>query len=128
MYRPRDGRNYMGLFLLLLQVAQIGWDNIPPVTLLVGIVNVLIHYGKLPLGIYDVCIGAGAVWHKFQSEWSRLILASFWHVDDIHLYYNMVSLLIKGRELEPRLGAKVLRTTNGHLSHHSFHLSSNCEI
>lgn len=101
----RRGGNNAGLILLALQVAQIGFDKIPPVTLIVGAINVLLHYVDTRLSIYDVCIGAGMVWHRLDLR--RLLLASFFHLDDMHLYYNMVSLLWKGRDLEPRMGSKV---------------------
>ena len=101
----RRGGNNAGLILLALQVAQIGFDKIPPVTLIVGAINVLLHYVDTRLSIYDVCIGAGMVWHRLDMR--RLLLASFFHLDDMHLYYNMVSLLWKGRDLEPRMGSKV---------------------
>lgn len=96
----------MGLILLLIQVARVGLEHIPPVTLFVGALNVLLHYvDVLPLSVYDVCIGAGAVWH--HRDLRRLLLASYYHLDDMHLYYNMTSLLWKGRDLEPRIGSKV---------------------
>lgn len=40
----------------------------------------------------------------WQGEWRRLLLAPFHHADDWHLYFNMVSLLWKGMNLERRLG------------------------
>jgi membrane associated rhomboid family serine protease len=42
--------------------------------------------------------------HTFP--FNRLFLSAFIHVDDIHLYYNMVSLLWKGINLERILGSK----------------------
>jgi rhomboid domain-containing protein 1 len=107
MYRQRGGGN-AGLLFLILQIAQIGLDKIPPVTLVVGAINVLVHYFDTKLSIYDVCIGASMVWNHLDLR--RLVLASFFHLDDMHLYYNMVSLLWKGRDLEPRLGSKRFAT------------------
>lgn len=40
-------------------------------------------------------------WYK---EWRRLVLSPLHHVDDFHLYFNMVSFLWKGIRLERRLG------------------------
>lgn len=36
---------------------------------------------------------------------NRIILSSLIHVDDIHLYYNMISLVWKGIHLEKRIGS-----------------------
>lgn len=38
------------------------------------------------------------------GQWSRLFWAPFLHGDEMHLYYNMGSLLWKGSRLEPQLG------------------------
>lgn len=38
------------------------------------------------------------------SDWRRLVLSPLHHVDDLHLYFNMVSFLYKGRRLERELG------------------------
>ena len=38
-------------------------------------------------------------------EWNRIILSAFIHVDDIHLYYNMLSLAYKGMSLETLIGS-----------------------
>ena len=40
-----------------------------------------------------------------EIPWNRIILSAFIHVDDIHLYYNMVSLTYKGISLESALGS-----------------------
>ena len=37
----------------------------------------------------------------------RLLLAAFFHMDEMHLVYNMISFLWKGVELEPAMGSKV---------------------
>lgn len=37
----------------------------------------------------------------------RLLLAALFHVDEMHLCYNMASFLWKGRQLETRYGPKV---------------------
>lgn len=41
-----------------------------------------------------------------HKEYRRLVLSAVEHGDDMHLYYNMISLLIKGRTLERRMGSK----------------------
>lgn len=39
------------------------------------------------------------------EEYSRLLQGAFFHADDLHLYYNMVSFLWKGIYLERRVGS-----------------------
>jgi rhomboid domain-containing protein 1 len=39
-------------------------------------------------------------------EWWRLAASPFLHADDLHLYYNMTSFLIKGAQLEPEMGSR----------------------
>ena len=51
----------------------------------------------------DVCLSAQAVLR--WREHKRLLLSCFEHGDDIHLYYNMLSLLAKGRQLERHFGS-----------------------
>lgn len=50
-----------------------------------------------------VCLSAQAVlkWREYE----RLILSSLEHADDTHLYYNMLSFLVKGKSLEQRFGS-----------------------
>ena len=36
----------------------------------------------------------------------RLLTSSFYHLDDMHLYYNMASFLWKGHTLEQKYGAR----------------------
>lgn len=38
-------------------------------------------------------------------DWKRLILSAFYHSGEVHLIYNMISLLWKGYQLEMRLGS-----------------------
>ncbi len=40
-----------------------------------------------------------------KGEWPRIVAAPLLHGSDLHLYYNMVSLLLKGRALERRFGS-----------------------
>jgi len=44
--------------------------------------------------------------HSYCDTVQRLLLASFYHANDIHLYYNMSSFIWKGRQLEPIFGPK----------------------
>lgn len=95
----------IGILLLLAQLFQVGFDRIPPVTLgLIG-VNTAI-YLRLLNGLPRVnqaCISFHHVW--YNEEWNRIFLSPFFHLDDMHLYFNMASFLWKGISLEPRLGS-----------------------
>ncbi|MCP9257001.1 Rhomboid-related protein 4 [Dirofilaria immitis] len=39
----------------------------------------------------------------YRSEWLRMLASTVMHADDMHLYFNMISFLWKGRRLEPWL-------------------------
>ncbi len=113
MFRNRGRRRTEGLGLLLLggQLMRVGLDRIPPATLGTIAVNVAIflkvldpyikRYLRTP-GIRNVCVSTYSVW--YQGDWTRLGLAAWFHLDDWHLYYNMVSFLWKGISLERRFG------------------------
>lgn len=81
-------------------------ENIGPVTMAVLGINSLLFFYQLDLPFStadaDVCIGAGKVW--FGGQFRRLLLHAFFHGSSMHLYYNMTSLLLKGRLLENVIG------------------------
>ncbi|XP_052432265.1 rhomboid-related protein 4 isoform X1 [Carassius gibelio] len=101
MMRNRHRGSNLGLLLLASQVFQLGIDNIPPVTLATLGLNVyLFLFPFKPL--LQTCLSVReAYWHR---DWSRLLLSPFHHADDMHLYFNMASLLWKGIKLERKLG------------------------
>ncbi|KAK7091037.1 hypothetical protein V1264_010754 [Littorina saxatilis] len=83
-----------------------GMSNIPPVTLALVAGQTAIFMGFLPKYFYSaasVCMSTYLVWHR--QDFKRLILSQLFHADDMHLYFNMTSLLIKGRSLERRFGS-----------------------
>ncbi|ESO09354.1 hypothetical protein HELRODRAFT_73351 [Helobdella robusta] len=103
----RERRQGFALMLLFGQMAQIGFDQIPPVTLvmILGQVAIFLRLFKLPFR-FDVeasCISALHVWYR--EDYLRLILGALQHADEWHLYYNMVSMLWKGRKLEQKMGS-----------------------
>ena len=100
---PRRRGQGMGLMFLAMQVMNMGVENIPPVTLATVAMQVAIflQIGDLTRwfpSANHVCISAYKVLDR--KEWQTLILGSLFHADDIHLYYNMASMLWKGRTLE----------------------------
>lgn len=88
----------------------------PPVTIALLGVNVIVHIHPAPsflgydlLNTSQICIHPRkileALIHYHEFQWHRILLAGFVHADDSHLYYNMISLLWKGVNLEKRLGS-----------------------
>ncbi|XP_072035090.1 rhomboid-related protein 4-like [Amphiura filiformis] len=117
MFRPRrgvrrrGGGQGIGLFLLMAQIMQVGFNHIPPTTLATIGLNVAIYLKVLnpffqkylrPAKITNICVSTYSVWYK--QDWQRLLFAAWFHLDDWHLYYNMVSFLWKGRGLEGAFG------------------------
>ncbi|EDQ89100.1 uncharacterized protein MONBRDRAFT_25699 [Monosiga brevicollis MX1] len=106
----RRGNDNLALLLLAGQVMQIGIENIPPATLFLFGLNTVVHLDLLaPLGIYPPPIQASCLLPAAIVEgqaWLRLFWPVILHTSSYHLYYNMVSLLYKGRKLEPRLGTE----------------------
>ncbi|XP_065659649.1 rhomboid-related protein 4 isoform X1 [Hydra vulgaris] len=100
MMSRRQTRGGLGLLLLGSQVLQIGVDHIPPITLATLVLNVAVFLQLFPFmsTVEKACTSNFNVFHK--GEWQRLIYSSFYHLDDMHLYFNMVSFIWKGRNLE----------------------------
>lgn len=101
--RRQQGLQY-GIYLLCLQVMNFGIDKIPPATLILIIVQVLLYIGliKVPWNAEEVCISTIKIF-KYR-DWNSFIVSNFEHGSDMHLYYNMVSLILKGSYLEPMYG------------------------
>lgn len=57
---------------------------------------------KVPWTSTDVCISSIKVLK--HHNWRAFILSNFEHGSDMHLYYNMVSLILKGSSLENKYG------------------------
>ncbi|XP_077421580.1 rhomboid-related protein 4 [Vanacampus margaritifer] len=99
--RGRYRSSHFGLLLLASQLYQMGLDNIPPVTLTVLALNAyLFLYPAAPL--MKACVSVNQAYRS--GEWLRLLLSPFHHADDMHLYFNMVSFVMKGIRLERRMG------------------------
>lgn len=105
-YAPSN-RSYFGIFLLLAELSRS--SHLPPVTLVVIILNVLIYFDIFPLfgltsDLQSVCVSTHAVLD--QHDYMRILLAPLFHGDDMHLYYNMASFLYKGQRLENFFGSR----------------------
>ncbi|CAK9795334.1 Rhomboid-related protein 4 [Anthophora plagiata] len=101
--RRQQGLQY-GVYLLAMQALNFGIDKIPPATLITIILQVLLYVGviKVPWNAEEVCISAIKIF-KYH-DWNSFIVSNFEHGSDMHLYYNMISLILKGSYLEPMYG------------------------
>jgi rhomboid domain-containing protein 1 len=102
MQRRSRGVN-TGLILLLSQIFHVGINNIPPVTLATLALNVWLFLNPLK-PLLNSCLSVEKCYQ--QKDWQRLLLSPLHHADDWHLYFNMVSMLWKGINLERRLGSR----------------------
>lgn len=102
----RQGGLGIGVVLLASELYRTGLSNIPPVTLGFLALNSAIYLRVLRFArsVGDACVSFRYVWKL--KQWRRLFLASFFHLDDMHLYFNMVSFIWKGRTLERRYGSR----------------------
>lgn len=90
MFYSRRRNSGFGGFLLLLHILQIGFENIPPVTLLLVLLCSVIHFYppfQLAFPLQLVCIKTLNI--IYYRQYLRLLLAPFFHANDFHLYYNM---------------------------------------
>jgi rhomboid domain-containing protein 1 len=58
---------------------------------------------QVPWTKEDACVSSNKVLQ--DGDWKRMLISAFEHGDDMHLYYNMISFLVKGVNLEPKLGS-----------------------
>lgn len=100
-------RSYYGVLLLLAELSRS--SHLPPITLAIIVFNVLIYFDIFPLlglasSLQSVCVSTHTVLD--QGDYMRILLAPFFHGDDMHLYYNMASFLYKGQQLELLFGSR----------------------
>ncbi|VDK52718.1 unnamed protein product [Anisakis simplex] len=105
MFQQRRRQQNFGVYLLAYQLLQN--DYIPPVTLVAILFQMAVFLGFVPpIGPWktrEMCLLPSRIINR--HEWIRMLASVVMHGDDMHLYYNMVSLLWKGRRLEKRLGS-----------------------
>lgn len=107
-YQPYGQRQNLALLLLAGQLMQVGFNRIPPVTLVTILGQVAIFLKLIPLkygwpSVGDICISSNYIIKS--HDFKRLVTAAFFHLDDWHLYFNMVSFLWKGMKLEKKYGS-----------------------
>lgn len=95
------------LFSLLQQVMRLPVK--PPVTIGVLAVNVYVHLAQRFPSVTAVCLQPLQMLQAMAQgrvPLERLLVSGFVHADDMHLYYNMVSLVWKGANLEIAMGSQ----------------------
>ncbi|RXG72855.1 Rhomboid-related protein 4 [Armadillidium vulgare] len=105
MPRRRQPLMSYGIFLLAHDLFQTGFQHIPPITLVAVLAQAALFIGIInpPWEGYEVCLSGESI--LYYKDYRRLILSAIEHADDLHLYHNMVSLILKGRTLESRYGS-----------------------
>ncbi|XP_050418158.1 rhomboid-related protein 4 [Patella vulgata] len=99
----RRNRGNFGLILLGSQLLNVGVNRIPPVTLALIAAQTAIFMDVFPKyfpSATAVCMSSYIVW--YHKKWERLFLSAVFHADDMHLYFNMSSLIWKGIFLEKK--------------------------
>ncbi|XP_012289020.1 rhomboid-related protein 4 [Orussus abietinus] len=101
--RRQQGLQY-GILLLCMQAANFGIEKIPPATLIGVVGQALLYTGfiKVPWNAEEACISALKIFK--HRDWKSFIVSNFEHGSDMHLYYNMISFILKGAYLEPMYG------------------------
>lgn len=110
--RPRFGQRGGGnvaAFALLTALWQLAarLPYKPPVTLLAAAAQAYLYF-ESPLSSSAACFSparAAARGWLHPETLARALAAPLHHADDMHLYYNTASFLIKGASLEARLGS-----------------------
>lgn len=103
-------RNRGMLYILALHVASefSQLDRKPPVTAGLIAANTLVYLrpgvlDDLLPSLSEVCLQPYLILKN--KDLKRLFLSAFYHMDESHLVYNMISLLWKGVQLERRMGS-----------------------
>jgi membrane associated rhomboid family serine protease len=114
---PRRGRRdpyALWTLIALMQQARALPAGRQPVTLALAAAQCAIHFRALLAPQLDAALPQHVLIRAlgllparvFAGEWWRLLAAPLLHVDDLHLYYNMASFLVKGAQLEPQMGSR----------------------
>ncbi|ETL94704.1 hypothetical protein L917_07442 [Phytophthora nicotianae] len=103
---PNAGRNGQGIALMLMLMQQIQQlERKPPVTLGLMALMYGLHFQKQQtpeiFAPYSLCPD------RVIGHWdlTRIVVSGLIHVDDWHLYHNMISFLWKGYNLEYKMGS-----------------------
>ena len=114
--RARQGSPILISMAVQLLSALQRSDYKPPVTIFLIILNVFVHIAPYPYvfgfdlsNIGQNCIRPNLIISSLLNRGellvNRIVLSSIIHADDMHLYYNMISLCWKGINLEKEIGS-----------------------
>lgn len=89
-------------------------DRKPPVTAALVAANTIIYLR--PTFLHSILPTINQVWFNPHlilkyKDLERFFLSAFYHLDDSHLVYNMLSLLWKGIQLETSMGSAEFAST-----------------
>ncbi|KAL1419878.1 hypothetical protein MTO96_004633 [Rhipicephalus appendiculatus] len=104
--QPRVRDVYGAFKLLFFVLLRVGLNAIPTTTFLAVLVQACVYLRLFSLpwsNPEDACIGVNGV--LFKREWQRIFYGAVEHGDSMHLYYNMVSFIWKGTNIEQNVGA-----------------------
>ncbi|KAI8809000.1 hypothetical protein BJ742DRAFT_805891 [Cladochytrium replicatum] len=110
--RPGRVRTSGDPYVVLLAMQTIGRllqdDRFPAVTGVTVALNVLAHYYLPNIPLSAIVLNPHRVLE--YGETYRIVSSAFFHIDDIHLFTNMASFVLKGQSLERSLGpARLVR-------------------
>ncbi|KAI0219666.1 Rhomboid-related protein 4 [Lamellibrachia satsuma] len=94
------------LFFLLMFLHF--YDEIPPVTLAIMATHLTVHKRLWPVfnvKLLDVCMDTLLVWNR--EQWYRILVAPFYHANDYHLGFTLLSFFVKGTILEEYFGSYI---------------------
>ena len=87
--RENDVMIVRPIFLLFTQLQRFGLDRIPPISLMIGIVNAIVLFILEQVPLHEVCLNPHAIINF--GDYHRLVLSAFFHADTWHFYHNMVT-------------------------------------
>lgn len=109
--RRRQAQPGIGIMMLAMRLAR---DHVPPVTLALVFFNAIVYFNPPMFGVdfgwaQDNCLSGAYILDAM--DYGRLWKSALFHLSELHLYFNMTSLLTKGKFLEPLLGSERFAVT-----------------
>eukprot|EP00245_Coleochaete_scutata_P000706 TRINITY_DN1081_c0_g1_i1.p1 TRINITY_DN1081_c0_g1~~TRINITY_DN1081_c0_g1_i1.p1 ORF type:complete len:326 (+),score=39.40 TRINITY_DN1081_c0_g1_i1:244-1221(+) len=116
MFRQRwrrgrgGGGNYWVWIMALQSAAQfLQLNHRPPVTLGLIAANLAIYFRPFDLDVLLPATERVCLWPRLilrDKDLVRLMMSAWYHADDTHIVYNMISLLWKGAQIEATQGSE----------------------
>jgi rhomboid domain-containing protein 1 len=119
-YARRTYQEHVLMRLVLPLAHQIYMlEHKPPATIALVVLNLAFFLRPEGLDAFLPTVRNGCLHPSkmlFRGQWARLLWAPFLHADEMHVYYNMASLLWKGAQLEPAYGTGAFLALNAELA------------